>query len=138
MWLGAVNIFSQGTSSKKFVPHRNLPPAWTPVRHFDDAADQHLNYGLSVVFRAPQLAAGASKQGAPYTATPAKRAYQRFFRIVRANKKGRLAAAILCFVQAATACAFRFLRQPNRPIAPRPVAKSGSAAGSGVAVGVKV
>jgi hypothetical protein len=30
------------------------------------------------------------------------------------------------------AAAFRFLRQPNRPIAPRPVAKSGRAAGSGV------
>ena len=28
---------------------------------------------------------------------------------------------------------FRFLRQPNSPIAPRPVAKSGRAAGSGVA-----
>ena len=36
----------------------------------------------------------------------------------RANKKGRLTAGILYFVQAATACAFRFLRQPNRPIAP--------------------
>ena len=40
------------------------------------------------------------------------------------------------FAQAAAraAAAFRFLRQPNKPIAPRPVAKSGSAAGSGVAV----
>jgi hypothetical protein len=28
----------------------------------------------------------------------------------------------------------RFLRQPSRPNAPRPVAKSGSAAGSGVCV----
>jgi hypothetical protein len=35
------------------------------------------------------------------------------------------------FVQA-TACAFRFLRQPSRPIAPRPVANSGRAAGTGV------
>ena len=32
----------------------------------------------------------------------------------------------------AAACAFRFLRQPNRPIAPRPLANSGRAAGSGV------
>ena len=39
------------------------------------------------------------------------------------------------FAQAAIACAFRFLSQPRRPIAPRPVAKSGRAAGSGVAVG---
>jgi len=38
------------------------------------------------------------------------------------------------FVQA-PAFAFRFLRQPSRPNAPRPVAKSGSAAGIGVAVG---
>jgi hypothetical protein len=30
------------------------------------------------------------------------------------------------------ASALRFLRQPNRPIAPRPVAKSGRAAGNGV------
>ena len=37
------------------------------------------------------------------------------------------------FVQA-TACAFRFLRQPSRPIAPRPVAKSGRAAGTGVPI----
>jgi hypothetical protein len=34
-----------------------------------------------------------------------------------------------------TACAFRFLRQPSRPKPPMPVAKSGSAAGSGVAAG---
>ncbi len=40
------------------------------------------------------------------------------------------------FDQAASAAAFRFLRQPSRPIAPRPVAKSGSAAGNGVADGV--
>src|SRR5208283_102818 len=39
---------------------------------------------------------------------------------------------IRCFAQAASAAAFRYLRQPSRPIAPRPVAKSGSAAGSGV------
>jgi hypothetical protein len=38
---------------------------------------------------------------------------------------------IKCFDQAASA-AFRFLRQPSRPKAPRPVAKSGRAAGSGV------
>ena len=42
------------------------------------------------------------------------------------------------FYQAAGAAAafFRFLRQPSRPNAPRPVAKSGSAAGSGVASGL--
>jgi hypothetical protein len=39
---------------------------------------------------------------------------------------------IRCFGQAA-ACAFRFLRQPSKPNAPRPVAKSESAPGSGVA-----
>src|SRR5215471_20121493 len=32
------------------------------------------------------------------------------------------------------AAAFHFLRQPSRPNAPRPVAKSGSAAGSGVVI----
>ena len=36
-----------------------------------------------------------------------------------------------CFDQAATVRAFRFLRQPSRPNAPRPVAKSGRAAGRG-------
>ncbi len=36
--------------------------------------------------------------------------------------------------QAARAVAFRFLRHPKKPIAPRPVAKSGRAAGSGVVV----
>jgi len=34
----------------------------------------------------------------------------------------------------ATACAFRFLRQPSRPKPPMPVANSGSVAGSGVVV----
>ena len=34
------------------------------------------------------------------------------------------------FNQTATAAAFRFLRHPSRPNAPRPVAKSGSAGGS--------
>jgi hypothetical protein len=34
------------------------------------------------------------------------------------------------------ACTFRFLRQPSRPSAPRPEAKSGSVAGSGVCVTV--
>src|SRR5579883_66904 len=52
------------------------------------------------------------------------------------KERGRLAAAPPCprvlFVQTTT-CAFRFLRQPNRPIAPRPEANSGRAAGSGVA-----
>jgi len=43
---------------------------------------------------------------------------------------------IRCFDQAAARAAefFRFLRQPSRPNAPRPVAKRGRAAGSGVAV----
>src|SRR5882724_6652123 len=36
-----------------------------------------------------------------------------------------------CFDQAATAAAFLFLRQPNKPNALRPEAKSGKAAGSG-------
>src|SRR5215469_7664021 len=36
----------------------------------------------------------------------------------------------------ATACAFRFLRQPSRPKPPMPVANSGSAAGNGVVVGL--
>jgi hypothetical protein len=40
---------------------------------------------------------------------------------------------IRCFDQAASAAAFRFLRQPSRLNAPRPVAKSGRAAGRGVA-----
>ena len=34
--------------------------------------------------------------------------------------------------KAAAAVAFRLLRQPSRPITPRPVAKSGRAAGMGV------
>jgi hypothetical protein len=38
---------------------------------------------------------------------------------------------IRCFNQTARVAAFRFLRQPRRPNAPRPVAKSGSAAGNG-------
>jgi hypothetical protein len=38
-------------------------------------------------------------------------------------------------VSADAAAAFRFLRQPNKPNAPRPVAKSGKAAGSGVGGG---
>ena len=38
--------------------------------------------------------------------------------------------------QAAMTAAFRFLRQPKNPIAPRPLAKSGRAAGSGVGVRV--
>jgi hypothetical protein len=61
---------------------------------------------------------------------------------VKLKQKGRLSAApcnacAALFVQAA-ACAFRFLRQPSRPKPPRPVAKSGRAAGSEVvAVPVK-
>jgi hypothetical protein len=46
-----------------------------------------------------------------------------------ASSKRRIQAA-------ATATApFRFLRHPSRPITPRPVAKSGSAAGRGVGAG---
>src|SRR5262249_28123518 len=44
---------------------------------------------------------------------------------------------ICCFRHAASAAAFRFLRHPNSPKTPRPVAKSGRAAGSGVAVGLE-
>ena len=59
------------------------------------------------------------------------------------NRNDRLAATLPCcfdalFVQAATAYALRFLRQPRRPKPPIPVAKSGSAAGSGVAAVVAV
>ena len=39
---------------------------------------------------------------------------------------------IRCLDQAAIAAVLRFLRQPKKPIAPRPVAKNGSADGSGV------
>ena len=46
--------------------------------------------------------------------------------------------SIRCLDQAAGAAAFRFLRQPSRPNAPRPVAKSGRAAGSGVGVKLNV
>ena len=52
------------------------------------------------------------------------------------KKRDRLAAVSpksnRCFDQAANAAAFRFLRQPTRPNAPRPLAKSGRAAGRGV------
>ena len=56
----------------------------------------------------------------------------------RHKKKDRqprrsLQNSIGCFDQAAIAAAFRFLRQPSKPNAPRPEAKSGSAAGRGVA-----
>ena len=40
-------------------------------------------------------------------------------------------------VPAIAATVFRFLRQPSRPITPRPVAKSGRAAGRGVAGGAE-
>jgi hypothetical protein len=55
------------------------------------------------------------------------------------KKKDRLAAIFPksdpVFDQAAAiaSASFRFLRQPSRPITPRPVAKSGRAAGRGVA-----
>ena len=52
------------------------------------------------------------------------------------KQKDRLAAVSpklnLVLNHAASAAAFFFLRQPSRPNAPRPVAKSGSVAGSGV------
>ena len=37
-----------------------------------------------------------------------------------------------CRTNYATACAFRFLRQPSKPKLPMPVARSGGVAGSGV------
>ena len=43
-----------------------------------------------------------------------------------------LLSPVCCFGHAASAAAFFFLRQPSRANAPTPVAKSGSAAGSGV------
>jgi hypothetical protein len=53
-----------------------------------------------------------------------------------ASRRPSMFWSMLCFVQA-TVCAFRFLRHPSRPNTPRPVAKSGRAAGSGVgAVGL--
>src|SRR5580700_7921004 len=39
---------------------------------------------------------------------------------------------LFAYAAAIAAAFFRFLRQPNKPIAPRPVAKSGRDAGSGV------
>jgi hypothetical protein len=64
---------------------------------------------------------------------------RRIFWIVRHKQKDRLSRRSLrnpirCVDQATaiTAAPFRFLRQRNRPSAPRPVAKSGRAAGSGV------
>lgn len=59
-----------------------------------------------------------------------------------ATTKGKTAAkrslrnSISDFDQAASDVAFRFLRQPSRPKPPRPEAKRGSAAGSGVAEAV--
>jgi hypothetical protein len=56
------------------------------------------------------------------------------------KQKDRVAAvspkSVQMFDQAAAGAkaSFRFLRQPNRPNAPRPPAKRGSAVGSGVAV----
>ena len=51
----------------------------------------------------------------------------------RPPRGGHLRNPIRHFDQAA-ACAFRFLRQPSRPNAPRPVAKRGSAVGRGSTV----
>ena len=55
------------------------------------------------------------------------------------KQKDRLAAVSPKFtpiflIDQATAADFRFLRQPSRPNAPRPVANSGRVAGKGVAV----
>src|SRR5580704_1421546 len=56
------------------------------------------------------------------------------------KQKGRLDGGLReidlrLYQAAATAAAFfRFLREPSRPTAPRPVAKSGKVAGRGVAV----
>ena len=55
--------------------------------------------------------------------------------IARANRKTALRRSLQNPTRvdhAASAAAFFFLRQPNNPNAPNPVAKSGSAAGSGV------
>jgi hypothetical protein len=46
----------------------------------------------------------------------------------------RLGLLLGLLAQTATLRAGRFLRQPSRPSAPRPAAKSGSAAGIGVAL----
>ena len=48
------------------------------------------------------------------------------------ERKSRLAAPLRLDQAAVIAAPLRFLRQPNKPNAPRPVAKSGRAAGSGV------
>jgi hypothetical protein len=48
------------------------------------------------------------------------------------NIKARRVKYPVDLAQAAMPPAFRFLRQPSRPSAPRPVAKSGRAAGNGV------
>src|SRR5664280_926790 len=59
-------------------------------------------------------------------------------RVIRCDAKERpparrsLRNPIRCFDQAAAAAAFRFLRQPSIPNAPRPLTKSGRAAGNGV------
>ena len=53
-------------------------------------------------------------------------------RIVLHKGEGRFATALFdLFKQFCQAVALRFLRHPSRPNAPRPVAKSGSAVGSG-------
>ena len=56
------------------------------------------------------------------------------------KQKDRLAAVSsksspIFLIDQPTAAAFRFLLHPSRPSAPRPPAKSGSAPGSGVAIG---
>jgi hypothetical protein len=65
-------------------------------------------------------------------------------KILERKKKDRLAAVLLNWHQKEMKCqavvravaeAFCFLRRESQPITPRPVAKSGNAAGSGVAAG---
>jgi hypothetical protein len=50
------------------------------------------------------------------------------------GQRGEAAGIVTLKINYGTACAFRLLRQPSRPKPPRPVANSGSAAGSGVVV----
>jgi hypothetical protein len=71
----------------KEIPSKQepLPPDFKTVQIKNRKrlkASAHPLYGLSAVFRAPQLAAGASEPGAGYLPTPAKRVRQRFFRFV--------------------------------------------------------
>jgi hypothetical protein len=55
-------------------------------------------------------------------------------KIIRLPQVGQIGfSAVRAFMPYdGTDCALRFLRQPSRPIAPRPVANNGRAVGSGV------